>query len=125
MQHGRAPTVAQQALRVVEAVWAGHGDAPIGMLYTELGTRFIVEEDLTLGAIAAALAATGLDPSYLADAEEARWDDEIRWSMNQAVEVVGPDVPVPVLVFIENDRTVGISDPVLSEALWDQVVPPR
>lgn len=122
--------MAQQALRVVEAVWADHGDAPIGRLYTELGTRFVVHGDLTLDAVAAALEATGLNTGYVAAAGDERWDAEIRWSMNEAIALVGEDVSVPILLFTEGDRRVAISGPVMSSAppgdealaLWDHVI---
>ena len=74
--------MAQRALRVVEAVWADHGDAPVGRLYTELGTRFVVQGDLTLDVVAAALEAAGLGARYVSAADDERWDTEVRWSMN-------------------------------------------
>jgi len=121
------PTTAQGALRIVEAVWADHGDEPIGRLYTEVGTRFHQEDDTSMAGIAAALEAAGLDAGYLAAASEERWDAEIRWSMDEAIRVVGDDVGVPILVL---DGSVGISGPVMEpapageEALagWDAVV---
>ena len=122
--------VAQQALRVVEAVWADHGDEPIGRLYTEVGTRFHLEDDKSLQAVGMALKAAGLDERYLDAAGDERWDDEIRWSMNEAIEVVGPDVGVPILVFHDGDKRAGTFGPVVSPAptgdeaaaLWDAVV---
>jgi hypothetical protein len=118
------------ALRVVEAVWAEHGDERIGRLYTELGTRFHLQGDLSLDAVAAALEAAGLDPSFASAADDERWDDQIRGSMAEATEQVGTDVGVPILVFRDGDVVAGIAGPVVSPAptgeealaVWDSVV---
>ncbi len=127
MKNEKPPTTAQGALRIVEAVWADHGDDPIGRLYTEVGTRFHLQEDTSLDALAGALKAAGLDAGYLAAANEDRWDAEVRWSMDEAIGVVGDDVGVPILVF---DGEVGLCGPVMEpipagqEAvdLWDRVL---
>ncbi len=118
------------ALRVVEAVWDEYGDDPIGRLYTEIGTRFIVQGDMSPGAVSDALAAAGLDLSYAAAAADERWDDEIRGSMAEAIELVGTEVGVPILVFRDDDATAAIFGPAVSPtprgeealALWDHVV---
>lgn len=120
-------STAQGALRIVEAVWADHGDEPIGRLYTEVGTRFHLQEDSSFDAVAAAVEAAGIDAKYLAAAGEERWDAEIRWSMNEAIGVVGDDFGVPILVL---DGDVGFCGPVMEPAptgdaaveLWDHVV---
>ena len=126
LKNGTPPTTAQGALRVIEAVWADHGDDPIGRLYTGVGTRFHGREDTSLDAIAGALEAAGLDAGYLDAAHDGRWDAEIRWSMDEAIRVVGDDVGVPILVF---DGEVGLCGPVIEPApigpaaleLWDHV----
>lgn len=117
------------ALRVVEAVWAEHGDEPIGRLYTEMGNRFHLQDDKSLDAVADALEAAGLDRSLVAAADDDRWDAEIRSSMADAIEQVGTDVAVPIMVFHDGDRVAGISGPVMSPAptgdaalgVWDAV----
>ena len=117
------------ALRVVEAVWAQHGDEPIGRLYTELGTRFHLQGDISMDAVAAALEAAGLDPSLASAADDERWDEQIRASMAEATEHVGTDVGVPILVFRDGETVGGISGPVVSPAptgddalaVWDSV----
>ena len=131
IKNGRSePTTTQGALRVVEAVWADHGDEPIGRLYTEIGTRFIVKGDVSPGAVSDALAAAGLEQSYAAAAADERWDDEIRGSMSEAIDLVGTEVGVPILVLRDDDATAAIFGPVVSPtprgeealALWDHVV---
>ncbi len=118
------------ALRVVEAVWAEHGDEPIGRLYTEMGNRFHLRGDASQEAVAAAVEAAGLDPALASAADEERWDAEIRASMADATVHVGEEVGVPILVFRDGDRVAGISGPVMSPAptgadaltVWDSVV---
>lgn len=121
------PSTAQGALRMVEAVWADHGDEPIGRFYAEVGTRFHDGGDSSLDAVAAALHAAGLDTGYLAATHDERWDAEIRWSMDEAIRVVGDDVGVPILVL---DGKVGLCGPVVEPPptgdaaveFWDHVV---
>ncbi len=127
-----APAMASLgALRVVEAVWARHGDGPIGGLYTELGQRFHGQNDKSLSAVSAALQACGLDRALFAAAEDDGWDHAIRSSMAEALELAGPDVGVPVLAFRhDEDRVYAISGPVMAPTatgdealdLWDHVV---
>lgn len=120
----------RQALRVVEAVWADHGDEPIGRLYTEIGTRFHHGHDVTTAALAAALDACGLGAGYIDAADDDRWDVEIRGSMAEAIELVGSEVGVPILVFSEGDAKAAVFGPLVSPApsgeealaLWDGVV---
>lgn len=126
LKDGAPPTTAQGALRIVEAVWADHGDEPIGRLYTEVGVRFHEGEDTSLDAVAGALRAAGLDAGYLEAAHDDRWDAEVRWSMAEAIRVVGSDVGVPILVL---DGEAGLCGPVMEPAptgpaaveLWDHV----
>ncbi len=116
-------------LRVVEAVWAQHGDEPIGRLYTEMGNRFHLQSDNSHDAVTAAVEAAGLDPALAAAAEEERWDAEIRASMADAIVHVGKEVGVPILVLRDGDRVAGISGPIMSPAptgdealvVWDAV----
>lgn len=123
-------TTSHQALRVIEAVWADHGDEPIGALYTEIGTRFHLQDDRSLAAVSAALDACGLGAGYVDAAGDERWDAEIRESMAEAIDLVGTDVGVPILVFHEGDEVAAIFGPVVSPApkgdeaaaLWDCVL---
>jgi hypothetical protein len=126
LKNHAAPTTAQGALRIVEAVWADHGDEPIGRLYTEVGMRFHEQNDTSLDALAGALAAAGLDAGYLDAAHDEHWDAEIRWSMDEAIRFVGDEVGVPILVV---DGDAGLCGPVMEPAptgeaalqLWDHV----
>ncbi|HEX2048561.1 MAG TPA: disulfide bond formation protein DsbA [Acidimicrobiales bacterium] len=121
--------VSRGALRVVEAVWDEYGDAPIGRLYTEMGIRFHLRGDVSRAAVAQALLASGL-PRYLVEAaDDERWDKAIRYSMDEAIDLVGEDVGVPVLLFRDGEDAAAVSGPVVSPAprgdealaLWDHV----
>lgn len=135
----RELAVALAALRVVEATWAELGDEPIGRLYTEIGQRFHVQDDMTTGAVEAALVSCGLDRTLVTAADDDRWDREIEGSMADAAEVVGTEVGVPVMVFHDDDdddgggggvHVHGIHGPIMSSApmgdealaLWDDVI---
>jgi hypothetical protein len=117
------------ALRVLEAVRAGHGDEPIGRLYTEYG-RAIHHDDRWAAPdfLPRSLAAVTLDAGFADAAEDPRWDEPIRASMREATGYVGEDVGSPILVFDTEPRQ-GIWGPVLSPAptgeaalrLWDHV----
>ncbi len=118
------------ALRVVEAVWDLYGDEPIGRLYTEMGVRFHLRGDVSRAAVAQALLAAGLPRWLVEAADDERWDKAIRYSMAEAVDLVGEDVGVPILLFRDGDDVAAISGPVVSPAptgdaavaLWDHVV---
>jgi hypothetical protein len=128
-QHRELSALSRGALRVVEAVWDEYGDEPIGRLYTEMGKRFHLRQDVSRAAIAQALLASGL-PRYLVEAaDDKRWDKAIRYSMDEAIDLVGDDVGVPILLFRDGDEVAAISGPVVSPAprgddavaLWDHV----
>lgn len=103
-----------RGLRVVEAVWADHGDGPIGALYTALGTRIHHDGDTLLEGMGDALQAAGMDLSYAEQADQPRWDTEVRASMADATDEVGTDVGVPIMVVADGDRVGGAFGPVLS-----------
>ncbi len=85
-------------LRVVEAVRAaGQADA-IGDLYTELGRRIHHDEDSEFD-VGDALEAVGLDRSLADGADDASLEDVVRASMDEALDLAGDDVGVPVVAF--------------------------
>src|SRR3712207_6832833 len=102
-QYREISELGRGALRVVEAVWDEYGDEPIGRLYTELGNRFHLRGDVSRAAVAQALLASGL-PRYLVDAaDDTRWDKAIAYSMDEAIDLVGDDVGVPILLFRDGE----------------------
>src|SRR5215510_2351801 len=93
------------ALRVLEAVRATQGEAPIGRLYTEYGRRIQHDDAGTApDLLPASLAAAGLDPGLAAAATEQAWDAPIVAAMQQARGFVGEDGGSPILVFDTQPR---------------------
>jgi hypothetical protein len=129
-QYRELSATSRGALRVVEAVWDEYGDAPIGRLYTAMGNRFHLRGDVSRAAIAQALLASGLPRHFVEAADDDRWDKAVRYSMEEAIDLVGEDVGVPILLFRDGDEVAAISGPVMSIApagdealaLWDHVV---
>lgn len=107
------------AARMLEAVWADHGDDAIGPLYEHLGRAIHVDHAVrTPALLAAALRDCELNPVYAAAAEDDRWDAEVRSSMNDADALAGADVAVPILALgDEPNRAFG--GPVFSRRLDD------
>jgi len=84
--------------RVVEAARVAHGEAVVGGLYTELGTRVHPggRDDIDT-IIAEALAAVGLPAELAAAADIEQSDVQLRANTNHALEIAGPDVGVPII----------------------------
>ncbi|MCC5951816.1 MAG: DsbA family protein [Acidimicrobiia bacterium] len=116
-------------LRVVEAVRQAHGDDPVGALYTELG-RHVHHRSNPDVDLAEVLTMLELDAS-LADARhDDTWDDLIRTSMKDGLELTGDDVGTPLIALHTANGRRGFFGPVLGELptleeslqLWDGFV---
>ncbi|MDQ1710294.1 MAG: hypothetical protein QOG49_1679 [Frankiaceae bacterium] len=118
------------AARVLEAIWADHGDPALGPLYEQLGHAIHIDRaDRNPALLVSSLRACGLDPAYAAAAADERWDSAVRGSMADADALAGPEVAVPILAL--GDRPArGFGGPVLSRrldlvaalAVWDAYV---
>jgi len=120
-----------RAVRVMQALDAGDPEGVRGF-YEAVVTRGVA--DFKAGRspfqdLEGALEAAGLSSAYVAAADDAAWDEQIRQSMAEAFAVVGEGVGTPTLV-LHHDRPVGLLGPLVSppptgaEALrlWDAVV---
>jgi len=116
-------------LRVLEAVRAGEGDAPLGGLYTVFGEHIHHQQDRSATAVEL-LAEAGLDTSYAAAFDDESWDSVIQASMDDGLGLTGNDVGTPLLAFVDDRGTrVGFFGPVISRRLpleqalrlWDGV----
>ncbi|MGJ0204617.1 mycothiol-dependent nitroreductase Rv2466c family protein [Leucobacter sp. gxy201] len=84
--------------RVIEAARTSVGPEAVAALYTEIGTRrHPGGRDDFDAIIAEALAATGLDASLAAAADDEQYDAQLRANTAHALEIAGPDVGVPII----------------------------
>ena len=85
------------ALRVIEALRADGRNDDIGRLYTELGRRWHHDhEPWTSAVVDDALAATDLE-AYAGAIDDENWDEALRTSLAEALDLAGPDIGSPVL----------------------------
>jgi hypothetical protein len=139
---GYAPDVAERyqkvhglgfgLLKVAAAVREEHGQAPIGALYEDFGTRIHVDGDAPSlrdrGGIGAVLAAHDLDPKLAEAAESDDFEAVVRADTELALERAGRDIGTPVLTFAPPDGY-SFFGPVIAKAptgadavkLWDTV----
>jgi len=119
-----------QALRIMEAVRADHGEAKVHDWYFQCGTRIHHDGDRAFE-FADALATIGVDPSLADAADDTRWDREISTRMDAGLELVGNDVGTPIIAFTCDDGTKrGIFGPVITRVpdtetslrFWDAMV---
>lgn len=114
-------------VRVCIAAAKHHGDDVLAPLYTALGTRIHLEgQEIDRAMVEGALTDVGL-PTNLADAmDSTEFDDELRASHQQAMDLVGDDVGTPVIAV----DGIAFFGPVVTPApkgeaagdLWDGVV---
>ncbi|WP_024357222.1 DsbA family protein [Leucobacter chironomi] len=113
--------------RVVEAARVAHGQAVVGALYTELGTRIHPGgRDDTDVIIAESLAALDLPAALAAAADDEQNDAQLRANTDHAMAIAGPDVGVPII----SVNGVAFFGPVVTPSptgetalkLWDGIV---
>ncbi|MFI7635251.1 disulfide bond formation protein DsbA [Nonomuraea sp. NPDC049400] len=93
---------AMGTVRVVAAAAAKHGEQVVGPLYTELGTLLhnqgLGKEPERLREIRErALEAAGLEKELADAADSEEWDEAIRASHNEGIDLVGQEVGTPVI----------------------------
>lgn len=112
-----------RGLRIIEAARRDLGQGAVARLYSEMGARKH-NDGVDLPDHADVLATLGMDSSLLHAADDERWDEVIRASMDSALELAGDDVGVPTIVYEGRTAFFG---PVISPAptgeaalrLWD------
>ncbi|TDC69962.1 DsbA family protein [Streptomyces hainanensis] len=116
-------------VRVCIAAEQEHGPEVLGRLYTEIGTRFHNRgQERNRATIEEALVAAGL-PASLADAAESEaYDERLRASHKEGIDLVGQDVGTPVIAVPGSDgEQIAFFGPVVTPAprgeaaarLWD------
>lgn len=117
---------AHRVLRVILA--ASKLGADMGELYSAFGNqKHIMGESYGDDIILRILEDQKLSAGLLKSADDTTLDRELEDSMNSALEVVGNDVGVPVIIFNQDDQRFGYFGPVLismpsvsdSLKLWD------
>lgn len=118
-----------RVLRVILAASRQGGD--MGELYTAFGNKnHIMGEPYSDEIILSVLAQQKLPETLLKAADDSSLDKELEEIMNSALEVVGDDVGVPIIIFNKDDQRFGYFGPVLismpsvsnSLKLWDGLV---
>ncbi|MHB1446288.1 MAG: mycothiol-dependent nitroreductase Rv2466c family protein [Acidimicrobiales bacterium] len=84
-------------VRICAAAAKESGEEILGPLYTAIGTKFHNEGRRGEDALREALAIAGLPDSLLAAAESDEFDDWIRASHDEGIDLVGQEVGTPVI----------------------------
>lgn len=119
-----------RVLRLIEAVRARYGEAPIDELYTRIGTGYHHDGYRDFEHLEGVLVAMGIPTSMLGHLDDPRWDHVIHEAMADAHELAGPDAGVPLLVMHGDGPRRAFLGPVFSPAptglaalsAWDGLV---
>ena len=107
-------SIAHKVIRMIEAIHEKEGISR-GHLYTEFGKAYFVEKKLHDDVfMAEVLKRLELSDEYLAIGESNQYDHQIKQHLDNAIEIVGDDVGVPLIIFVnENGEKQGYFGPVL------------
>ena len=123
-------TIAHRVLRLVEAV---HRDEGIdrGELFTQFGKSYFIDPKLDDDNVyQAVLDRMGLPTTYLQELDNTDHDPALQQHLDDAVEIAGNDVGVPLIIFETLDgQQVGYFGPVIARMptpergleLWDSL----
>ena len=107
-------TIAHRVLRTIEAIHANDG-IDRGTLYSAFGRAYFIDKTLDDdNFMPAVLKQLGLDSDYIAQADNTEHDTTLTQHMKNAIEIVGDDVGVPLIIFVnEKGEKQGYFGPVL------------
>ena len=121
---------AHKLMRIMEAVHAAKG-IDRGELYTAFTKAYYLDKDLHDDALAAAvLEQLGVDADYIKAGDDGSYDKSLEAFMDEAIAIVGNDVGVPLIVFVNDEgEKQGYFGPVLQGLpdtqeglkLWDGI----
>ena len=112
--HSDTHSIGHGVLRMIEAINTDT-DMDRGELYTQFGKAYFLEKELDdtvfMGVV---LERLGLGKKYLQSAKDVSIDKVLQESLDSAIEVVGDDVGVPTIIFVNEDgERQGFFGPVL------------
>jgi len=123
-------TIAHRTLRLVEVLHEQEG-IDRGELFTEFGKSYFIDPKLDdEGFTQAVLERMGLSIDYLPELDNTDLDQKLQQHLDDAIEVAGDDVGVPLIVFeTEDQQHIGYFGPVIARlpdaekglALWDSL----
>lgn len=123
-------TIAHKVLRLTEAI---HADTGIdrGELFTQFGKSYFIDPKLDDDNFTAAvLERMDLSTDYLSELENTDLDRQLQQHLDDAIEVAGNDVGVPLIVFeTDSGERVGYFGPVIARMpdpergleIWDSL----
>ena len=123
-------TIAHKVLRLTEAI---HAQTRIdrGDLFTQFGKSYFIDRKLDDdNFMQAVLERMDLSTEYLSEADNTELDPTLQQHLDDAIEIAGDDLGVPLIVFeTEDSQRIGYFGPVIARlpdldrglALWDSV----
>ena len=124
-------SIAHRVLRVIEAIHAKEG-IDRGELFTEFGKSYFIDPNLDDdNFFQATLERMNLTASYLDELDNTDHDSALQQHIDDAVEIAGDDVGVPLIIFETSDgERVGYFGPVMRRLptlergleIWDSLV---
>ena len=113
-------------VRICAAAAAKRGEDILLPIYTAIGTRFHIEQRRDAAALADAVAEVGLPSSVLEAATSTEFDDAIKASHQEGMDLVGLDVGTPIISVDGNAFFGPVVTPIprgeAAGRLWDGVL---
>ena len=113
-------------VRICAAAEHEKGEEILLPLYTAIGNRFHIEKRRDADALAEAIEEAGLSPSLSEAADSTEFDEEIKKSHHEGMDLVGIDVGTPIISFEGNAFFGPVVTPIprgeAAGKLWDGVL---
>ncbi len=116
--YGPAARMTHGLLRVIEKIKQDCGEQAndlVAKFYTEIGKRLHVESSKNTDWLVDVLVEIGLDKTYAKAENDKSYDIAIKKSIELALETVGDDVGVPIMILETPEGDRGFFGPVIAE----------